>query len=366
MNILAPQQADPRDGKPSASGLYRIAACPASWLAEQRSPEQPSSAEATLGTALHAHMEHGTLPTNPEEIDAINWCLTTEGILRATYGMNGHTIREQRLWELYKTYSGQADAIFFSTVDPAALVIDYKFGRIPVENAGSNWQLLALSLLILDNYPEIEAVYAAILQPFVSRETPQVLEVTRDMQGQLRDQIHAIIRLANSPCAEYNPGLHQCRYCRAIDACPAVRNRCNEISQIDLKDWLDWSPEKKAEIWHLSCLAKRLAERVERRVREDLTNGNPIPGLYLSPGRTMFKITDPQAAYAQLADTVGITPEEFASCCTVSTSKIDAIVYKKLKAENPEYTTRRTDQIVRDLLASCSTTTTTTGTIKSH
>lgn len=357
---------DPRSGKPSASGLYRLAACPASWLAEKRMPEPPASTDATHGTMLHAHMEHGTNPDTPDDIDAITWCRATEGELRATYGLNGETVREQRLWELYHTYSGQADTLHFSTEATEALIIDYKFGRTPVEPAGSNWQLLGLALLVLDNYPGVSTVYAAILQPFVSRDTPQVLEVTRDMQNQLRDKIHAIIQVANSPCAEFSPGANQCRYCRAIDACPAVRLRCNEISQTDLKDWIDWSPEKKAEVWHLSRLAKKLAERVERRVREDLANGNPIPGLYLAPGRTTFKVTDAQAAYATLADSVGVTPDEFAACCTVSISKVDELVYKKLKAHDPAYTAKRTDQFVRDILAHCATSSTTEGTIKEN
>lgn len=355
---------DPRSGKPSASGLYRLALCPASWLAEKRLPAPPTSADAAYGTTMHSHMEHGTTPENPEDADAIAWCRLMEEQMADLSGCTGQTLRETRLWELYHTYSGQADTIHVSPDGKTALCIDYKFGRIEVEAPGENWQLISLALLLLDNYPELETVHATILQPFVSRSMPQYLQVTRDMQNVIRDRIHAIIAAANTPGTGYNPGMHQCRYCRAIDACPAIRNRVNEISQTDLKDWLDWSPEKKAELYRMSRLAKRLADNVEKRVKEDLRAGNPIPGFTLGAGRTCFKITDAQAAYVQLAERVGITPQEFTAACTVSITKVDELVYNKLHAQDPKYTHKTTDALVREILTTCGETTTTDGTIK--
>jgi hypothetical protein len=218
--------------------------------------------------------------------------------------------------------------------------------------------------LVLDNYTHVDTVYAAILQPYVSREEPQLLEITRDMQTRLRATIHAPIIASGRANADFCPGEHQCRYCRAIDSCPALRNRVNEVSTADLNDWIDWSPEKKAEMWQPSRLAKRLADGVEKRVKADLKAGIAIPGLSLGSGRTCFKITDAQAAFSILNSELGITAESYTAACSVSISKVDQMVYEHLKAQDPTITARKSDARVRELLAACGTTTTTEGSIK--
>ena len=54
---------DVREGRPSASGFERLVLCPGSWLAERACRvEEPESEAAAMGTRLHSHMEHGTLP----------------------------------------------------------------------------------------------------------------------------------------------------------------------------------------------------------------------------------------------------------------------------------------------------------------
>lgn len=51
VDVDAPQ--DPRGGKPSASGMARIFACPGSWVAEQLCGGDTGSDAAAHGTMLH-------------------------------------------------------------------------------------------------------------------------------------------------------------------------------------------------------------------------------------------------------------------------------------------------------------------------
>ena len=86
----------------------------------------------------------------------------------------------------------------------------------------------------------------------------------------------------------------------------------------------------------MANLAKKWAEAVERKAKSDLKDGFPIPGFSLGAGKTMFKVTDTQGAFGQLSTLIGLTGEEFASCCTVKISALDKVVHKRLAEQAPD------------------------------
>ncbi len=346
---------DIRKGKPSASGMQRIALCPGSWLAERAYPEE-SSAAAEMGTRLHKHMELGTLPEDPEEAEAVEWCRTQERLLVERYvapmGAD-RVLREVRWWAADGSFSGQGDVAYVH--DGCALIVDYKFGRVPVPAAASNMQLAALAKLAFDNLADIKVVFCAILQPFASRQEPRVVRYQLADVPQLRRYFGNLLAEAERPGARRVPGEEQCRYCRARAACPAcmemVKSATGGPASADLSQglstprqqlseatscWADWSPEKKADAVRLAGLAKRWAEAVERRAKADLKAGFAIPGFRLSAGSRSFKITDAQGAFGQLNALIGLTGEEFAGCCTVKISALDKVVHKRLAEQTPE------------------------------
>lgn len=335
---------DPREGKPSASGLQRIALCPGSWLAERALPEETSEA-AEAGTRLHEHMELGTLPEDAAEAEAVEWCRVMEAeLVRRYLGCELDAsalvvLREQRWWDGCRRFSGQADVVyvFFGM----ALVVDYKFGRVAVPVAANNLQLAGLSGLAFDVLASygVELVFGTILQPFVSREVPRVVRYQRADVPQLRRYLYGVINEAERPGARRVPGEEQCRYCRAKVDCPACGGLVRQESQVDVAAaWPDWAPEKKAEAVRLAGLAKKWAEAVERKAKADLKDGLSIPGWSLGAGRRSFKVTDAQGAFAHLNGLLGITGEEFAGCCQVQISRLDKVVHARLAEHAPEGT----------------------------
>ena len=346
---------DVRGGKPSASGLQRIALCPGSWLAEMAYPEVTSEA-AEAGTRLHEHMELGTLPEDAVEAEAVEWCREAERQLVDQYVAPmgaARVLREQRWWDGQQVFSGQADAVW--GYEGAALVVDYKFGRVPVPVAANNLQLAGLALLAFDNVPGIDVVFCSILQPLVSRSTPRVVRYQRADVPQLRRYLYGVVREAEVPGARRVPGEEQCRYCRAKVDCAAcmamVRSVAGGQASADLSQglstprqhlseatscWSDWSAERKAEALQLAGLAKKWAEAVERRAKADLKDGFAIPGWSLGAGRRSFKVTDAQGAFAHLHGLLGLTGEEFAGCCQVQISKLDKVVHARLAEHAPE------------------------------
>lgn len=347
---------DVREGKPSASGLQRIALCPGSWLAERALPEETSGA-AEAGTRLHGHMELGSLPEDAEEAEACGWCREMELLMveqhLGCYGKNLTPLREQRWWDAQRVFSGQADVVWCR--EGEALVLDYKFGRVPVTVAANNLQLAGLALLAFDNVPGLDVAYAGILQPWVSRYVPRVVRYQRADVPQLRRYLYGVVQAALVPGARRVPGEQQCRYCRAKVDCPAcmamVRSATDGPSSADLSQglstprqqlseaascWSEWAPEKKAEALKVAQLAKRWAEAVERRAKADLKDGAEIPGWKMGSGRKSFKISDATGAFCHLNGLIGLSGEAFAGCCTVSISALDKVVHGLLAAQAPE------------------------------
>ena len=384
IDIVEPE--DPRGGKPSASGMQRIALCPGSWLAERAYPEESSEA-AEAGTRLHKHMELGTLPEDAEEAEAVEWCRTQERLLLEKYvapmGAD-RVLREVRWWAADGSFSGQGDVAYVH--EGCALIVDYKFGRVPVPAAASNMQLAALAKLAFDNLACINVVFCAILQPFASRQEPRVVRYQLADVPQLRRYFGSLLAEAARPGARLVPGEEQCRYCRARAACPAcmallsavagndslsgsgVTTALRSSGQSVAELWPDWAPEKKADAVRLAGLAKKWAEAVERKAKADLKAGFAIPGFRLSAGSRSFKITDAQGAFGQLNALIGLTGEEFAGCCSVKISALDKVVHKRLAEQAPEgvkQLVKKSAEWLRDVLEDYGAESVSEGSIKS-
>lgn len=382
------KEEDVRKGKPSASGMQRLVLCPGSWLAEKAYPEESSEA-AEAGTRLHKHMEEGTLPEDAAEAEAVEWCRVQERALVEKYVApeGGETVlRELRWWERDRRFSGQQDVVY--VLGEIALILDYKFGRVPVPVAADNLQLAGAGLLAFDNLPGVKVVFCGILQPLASRQEPRLVRYNRVAEAHLRGYLVRAIDAAEQPEARRVPGEVQCRYCKAKVDCPAcmvmVRSVTGGPASADLSQglstprqqlseatscWADWTPEKKAEALELAVLAKKWAEAVERRAKADLKDGFGIPGWSLGAGRKTFKVTDAQGAFAHLNGLLGVTGEEFAGCCTVKISELDKVVHAKLSEHAPAGTkqlVKASNRWLREALVDFGCESVSEGTLKSE
>ncbi len=357
---------DVRMGLPSASGLQRLVLCPGSWLAEKACPELEESESAAAGTRLHKHMEEGTLPQDAVEAEACEWCAEMEAKLAEEFlGAREVLFREKRLWDNCQRYSGQADVVYHN--ESAALVLDYKFGRVAVEGAEYNTQLYALTLLLMDNFAAFDVVYAAILQPYVSRKRPQVMKFERKDIAALRGWLYRKLDEAAVPGAELCPGEAQCRYCRAAASCPALGLQVQKAAGLELTRWEQWSLEDRRRAYDAARLAKKYVEAIERKVRADLVAGVELPGLELAPGKAAFTVTDAGGAFGVLNSMLDVSGEEFVRCCKVGISELDKLVHAKLvaqAAEGVKQTTKASREWLRLQLAEHGSVKYTAGSIK--
>lgn len=353
---------DLRGGRPSASGLERLCLCPGSWLAEAACPEvDRESADAAAGSRLHRCMEVGSLPEDASEAEAVEWCRATElELAQEVLGVEAAAVRERRLWAQDRSFSGQPDAVFLA--GEAALVVDYKFGRGEVAAAAGNMQLAALAVLAGQAFPQVAEVYAAILQPFVSRGRPQVVRYGRVDLAAAEAYLAKAIGAAQAPGAPLRPGVKQCKYCRAQAVCPAALREA--LSCRAVERWEALPLAARAELWRRAQLARRVADAIERRAKADLRAGVSLPGLELAPGRSSFTVTDAQAAYGILSEQLGVTAEEFAACCKVGVTALDKLVHAKRKAADAAARVKESSAWLRAALAGCAECKSTEGSVR--
>lgn len=361
---------DERQGLPSASGMQRLFLCPGSWQAERKCPVDEESEDAALGTMLHAHMEQGTMPEDPEDAEAVAWCHGMEDSLCEKYlgSTDVSRYREVRLFERGdRLFSGKPDMVAVGT--RKAFVVDYKFGRIPVAAAECNLQLSALAVLVMDMFEEgaVDEVFVCILQPYATRKEPAVCRYTRESVEQARAFFRACIEQAQNEHAPLKPDERACRYCRAQSSCPAVKLALVNVTSGDLTAaWEQWTPEKRREAYDLAKLAKKWAASVEGKVKADLRAEVEIPGLALAPGKKAFTITDAAAAFQILNGLFpdSITAQKFTACCKVGITDLDKLVHAIRKDADAGAKVAESKDWLRKTLAGCAEVKVSDGSVK--
>ncbi len=353
---LAPV-ADERGGKPSASGMERLILCPGSWQLEQAAGDEPESKDAAFGTRMHKYMEDGTLPENDEEREAVEWCRKKETYEAAEIFHKRNVgvqfpepIRELRLWDKAQSFSGKVDVLYI--YGDAAVIFDYKFGRTPATKATRNAQLAALALLVADNYPEVQVVYAGILQPYLDRWDVCLVEYGRahDEFELVRARFKDAMAAARRENPKLKPGEAQCRYCKAASSCPAVALALRSVVLTQFDRWTQLTPEQRRDWYDMTRFAKKVIEKVEANIKEDMKAGLEIPGLSLTDGKKAFEVGSPAKAFAVLNRELGITGEEFTACCKVGISKLDKLVHGKRKEAGITPTVDASKAWLRELL----------------
>lgn len=366
---------DSRLGCPSASGMYRLAQCPGSWLAERMCPVDVESDDAAVGTYLHGCMEKGETPEDPEQAEVIECCKQLEQeLVEEIFGDAAlKVIREERMFvsgdeECEVLFSGMPDVVYYSPLKDVALILDYKFGRLAVDSVEKNRQLAALAVLLKHKMGNCPAeVYAGIIQPYVSRRKPQLVKFLPNHLDDAEVYLKRVIAEAETPNAPLRPDEKACRYCRAKASCPAVSMALVSVTSGDLTGaWESWTPSKKREAYDLAKLAKKWAASVEAKLKADLKADMEIPGLTLAPGKKAFTVTDPAKAFVVLNGLFpdGIGAAEFTAICKVGITDLDKLVHSVRKAQGLKTTVSESKEWLRKTLEGCAETKVSEGSVK--
>lgn len=316
---------------PSASGLHRVAACPASWRMEQQCPDTESLA-AESGTRIHQYLCDQSILLTDEEMETARGC---QIILKS---VADRWCGEAASWEVYSketrrflrrllapVFSGQED-VTLVTDDDRYLIADYKTGRIEPDPVESNMQLRGLAVLLAEELKQegrsYESISAVIIQPWVTW-SPCVVTYSPEDIREARTQVRAAVGRAMDENAQCVPSVSGCRYCKARGTCRALADQTEQLQVFDLPmTWSAKSPEQKRHLWRLAQMAKDAAADIERLVKADLRQGGVIPGLELKKGNTRRNLPDVLKAWEQLKG--DLSAEQFIACCKVSITGLES------------------------------------------
>ena len=194
---------DVRGGWPSASSMENLSLCPGSFSAQKDIKEEQMSFDAMAGTRIHSYLEGvQDMVLNVQEQDIADELeMKRETVIAELFPKPGKkpptVMKEHRLWlsppamAAPINFSGMADHILIHGT--TALIVDYKTGRGEVTPSSRNLQLLALAVLLKENFPKLRKVHTAILQ---TREDVEVATFTTKQLREGKQLLLSILELA--------------------------------------------------------------------------------------------------------------------------------------------------------------------------
>jgi len=216
--------------KLSASKLEASSLCPAFFQASKKFTWNGDRDSATEGTIRHEN-EENQVPLEDIDDDERRKCAYRSRIALAecrekVFGDKvGIVAREARYW-YGDLWSGQLDYMETSGVD--VLIADYKTLHGSHTPAPKNIQLLAQAILVVKNHPDIENVYAVLIEPF-NDPTYTTVKYSRKYLEEKAMWLEEVAKRAYSDNPDQVAGPKQCKWCNALYVCPTARTAMVEI-----------------------------------------------------------------------------------------------------------------------------------------
>lgn len=359
------------------SSVLRWKLCPGSRVLEEQCPELIKS---------HSVDDEGTLLHNMEADENLDRSELTEdqmmllednrrlidGIIeaiKATEGLSEGSkcldIREKTFWVYsdYKSKSGRLfpchpDRILYWPAEQVLVVLDYKFGYIPVTPANANYQLRAYILALAAEYP-FKKAYGAITQPRLHDEklsSHYTVYGKRDLSW-VSEEIIGIFNDTHEPNAPRVPSPQACQYCRGLGgSCPESLKMTIEAPR-DLMQLVAErrnDPARVAQAFEAMApniqVAKMFVDASWKMFREALKMyPDHFTEWKLQSTGDMPRIVDTIEAFNRLQG-LGVGDKEYMEACKLSIGKVEDLVYRKTKAVTKAYTKDRAKNDVRTAL----------------
>jgi len=316
---------DERKGKPSASGMSRLALCAGSWNLESTLPEQEPNQYMQLGTDVHAVLagtkEFDELTEEGQEI--ATRCLSDFSTLIAQLDLGERTaeVLEQRFW-YNDAYSGAIDRIdFFGDV---AVVTDYKTGRTAQGKASENQQLKAYAVLVKYHYPQLKTIFVSIIQPLAGGTT--IAEYNEEELEAATSEVLGIVSALLEPDAPRTPSPDACKWCRAKSICPEVQATHKELQVISGAVVNKLTNEELVAIDNKAEVVEDFIEEIRKEIKSRLLSGQQIAGRKLGKGRITRNVTDTTAAISALSNI--LSSDAVMACGKLSITSLEKAVAK--------------------------------------
>jgi len=321
-----------RKGKPSASGMSRLALCPGSWNLESTFPDQEENKYMKLGTDIHAVLanqaEFDNLTEEGQEIATRCLSQFSEMIGQLDLGERTKEIVEERFW-YDDLFSGAIDRIDFFG-DEVAVVTDYKTGRNAQSKASENYQLRAYAVLVKRAFPALKTIYVAIIQPMAAGKT--IAEYNEQDLEDADDEIIGIVRASQGANVPRIPSPDACKWCRAKDICPDRYQKSQATTrELEVVSKVVVSSLSNAELISLDDKADQVEDfiaSIREEIKKRMLAGQQLDGRELKKGRITRNVTDTTAVISALSGV--IDSQDVLACAKISVSSLEK-AYAKAK-----------------------------------
>ena len=292
---------------------------------------RPGSSEAAdEGTMMHEAAETGRLDgLNPEQIAQVRECLDAVDQLQEE--IPGCIRYPELQVDVCGLTFGTADVVLIGTNN--ATVIDYKMGRVPVDDAEINLQGWAYALGAFDLFG-VDSVTVVFLQPRCDLRTEHTFIRAADYD-RMRDRVAAVIENAEDPNSPYNPHPDNCQYCGGKALCPVLTAKAMMVveklpERLDLPAVMDplqiAEPDQMALALRLAPVLIDWAEAVKAHALEMVRSGQEIPGYQLKHRSGRRVIKQLESVWDIVHAEFEIPLEQFLPACSISVTSLENAV----------------------------------------
>lgn len=321
--------------KYSPSSLERRSLCPYS-VHEVEYPDKENTS-ALEGTLLHeaTYNPYIRKSLNLEQRNLIAKCLKFKRSFHSQISFVETHV--SAIYDNKTLYSGTPDVVILDK--DKAIVIDWKFGYLEVDEPKNNLQLAAYSAAVMQ-YCNKEMCDTYIYQPRISNTAKKY---TFTNSESIIKYIRKIIDRCEEPNPACIPGEKQCRFCKLKDnmACPALKNELQTIDKtINLPELNDTdlvSLYERGKV--VDKFIKAINDEIKLRIEEKGYCGDRI----YKETRGGFEITSVPEAWEKVKNI--IKKEDFLKICCVSDIALkelycyNRVELNKKDAENEYYNT---------------------------
>jgi hypothetical protein len=291
-----------------------------------------SSKAADEGTMMHDAADTGHLiGLNEEQTAQVQLCLDYVRALEESIP-DCKRFNEMQVDVCGLTF-GTADVILLGK--HSATVIDYKMGKVPVDDASINPQGWAYALGAFDLFG-VDEVKVVFLQPRCDLVTEHTFIRSADYV-RMQSRVATVIMLAEDPHSPYCPHPENCSYCGAQARCPALAAKALAVMEqlpdrLELPAILDPSqitqPDQMALALQLAPVLTAWAESVRAHALEMVQGGQEIPGYELRYRSGQRVIKELVAVWDIIHAEFAIPLEEFLPACSISVTALETAVKK--------------------------------------
>lgn len=312
------------DFSPSRLEQFRI--CPGSYVMQQGLSEIESE-WSKEGTLLHNAVATGNMDgLNDEQREVVERCLNFWDSLVHD---DDEVLVEQK-FSVYDTDGseltyGFIDLCIFNQETSELLVVDWKYGYIPVNDVKCNIQLATYALAAMQKFG-VSKCKCFVFQPRIKKSS----HYTFTNPDAIRQNIKSIIAKARDSKIVLNAQQEACRYCNARLACPAFRVEFQKLSaskgDYDLTD-----TNTLEKLYDATKNVKTFISEIERMVKQTIEETGSCGKYQFQTTDGAREIKDLNALYATVKDY--LTIQEFNSVCKLTLGKFEDLLAGKLIKE---------------------------------